>query len=119
MSLFVGYTNSYDLLSGQVDSVNLRVHPDTAEVAYLGNNANIKTESAPHRDEPQLPVHRPILEQNDACLWGGQVIDQPFAAGVNKTNKFKFGGRTVFAYANEASPLRPTVSVGGGVSEEF
>ena len=118
MSLFVGYTNSYDLLSGQVDSVNLRVHPDTAEVAYLGNNANIKTESA--RIGMSHNYQFTDRFSNKTTLFvGGQVIDQPFAAGVNKTNKVKFGGRSVFAYTNEGSPLRPTVSVGAEFLKNF
>lgn len=118
MSVFVGYTNSYDLLSGQVDSLNLIVHPDTAEVAYLGNNANIKTESA----RIGLSHNYQFTDRfsNKTALFvGGQIIDQPFAAGVNKTNKVKFGGRTVFAYTNESSSLRPTVSIGAEFLKNF
>jgi iron complex outermembrane receptor protein len=118
MSVFVGYTNSYDLLSGQVDSVNLRVHPDTAEVAYLLNNASIKTESA--RIGISHNYQFTDRFSNKTTLFvGGQVIDQPFAAGVNKTNKFKFGGRTVFSYTNEYSRLRPTVSIGAEYLKNF
>ena len=118
MSIFVGYTNSYDLLSGQVDSLNLIVHPDTAEVAYLGNNASIKTESA--RIGISHNVQFSDRFSNKTTLFvGGQVIDQPFAAGVNKTNKVKFGGRTVFAYSNDASPLKPTLSVGAEFLKNF
>ncbi|MBC3786662.1 TonB-dependent receptor [Spirosoma utsteinense] len=118
MSVFVGYTNSYDLLSGQVDSLNLIVHPDTAEVAYLRNNANIKTESARVgvSHSYQFTDH---FSNKTTLFVGGQIIDQPFAAGVNKTNKFKFGGRTVFTYANDASALRPALSVGAEFLKNF
>jgi iron complex outermembrane receptor protein len=118
MSVFVGYTNSYDLLSGQVDSLNLIAHPDTAEVAYLRNNANIKTESA--RVGVSHSYQFTDRFSNKTTLFvGGQIIDQPFAAGVNKTNKFKFGGRTVFTYANDASSLRPALSVGAEFLKNF
>ncbi len=118
MSVFAGYTNSYDLLSGQVDSLNLIVHPDTAEVAYLANNANIKTESARVgiSHSYQFTDH---FANRTTLFVGGQVIDQPFAAGVNKTNKVKFGGRSVFTYANEASSLRPTVTIGAEFLKNF
>ena len=118
MSVFVGYTNSYDLLSGQVDSLGLINYPDTAEVAYVANNASIKTESA----RVGISHNYQFTDRfsNKTTLFvGGQVIDQPFAAGVNKTNKMKFGGRTVFAYTDETSSLRPTVSVGAEFLKNF
>ena len=118
MSLFVGYTNSYDLLSGQVDSVNLRAYPDTAEVAYIRNNASIKTESARVGISHSYQFTNHVSNRTTLFV-GGQVIDQPFAAGVNKTNKVKFGGRTVFAYTNDAGSLRPTVSVGAEFLKNF
>lgn len=118
MSVFVGYTNSYDLLSGQVDSLNLIVHPDTAEVAYIANNASIKTESARVGISHNYQFTDRFANKTTLFV-GGQVIDQPFAAGVNKTNKVKFGGRTVFTYTNEASTLRPTVSVGAEFLKNF
>ncbi|WP_375445695.1 TonB-dependent receptor [uncultured Fibrella sp.] len=116
--VFVGYTNSYDLLSGQVDSLNLIVHPDTAEVAYLANNASIKTESARIGISHNYQFTDRFSNRTTLFV-GGQVIDQPFAAGVNKTNKFKFGGRTVFAYTNESASLRPTLSVGAEFLKNF
>ncbi|WP_080241281.1 TonB-dependent receptor [Spirosoma rigui] len=118
MSVFVGYTNSYDLLSGQVDSLNLIVHPDTAEVAYLRNNASIKTESARVgvSHSYQFTDH---VSNKTTLFVGGQVIDQPFAAGVNKTNKMKFGGRSVFTYAHDGSSLRPALSVGAEFLKNF
>ena len=118
MSVFVGYTNSYDLLSGQVDSLNLIVNPDTAEVAYLRNNASIKTESGRIGISHNYQFTDRFSNRTTLFV-GGQVIDQPFAAGVNKTNKFKFGGRTVFAYTNETSSLRPTVSIGAEFLKNF
>ncbi|MCX6215892.1 TonB-dependent receptor [Spirosoma sp.] len=118
MSVFVGYTNSYDLLSGQVDSLNLIAHPDTAEVAYIANNASIKTESARVGISHNYQFTDRFSNRTTLFV-GGQVIDQPFAAGVNKTNKFKFGGRTVFAYTNDASTLKPTFSIGAEFLKNF
>ena len=118
MSVFVGYTNSYDLLSGQVDTLNLYAHPDTAEVPYIANNASIKTESVRVgvSHNYQFTDH---FSNRTTLFVGGQVIDQPFAAGVNKISKVKFGGRTVFTFNNEASAWRPTVSIGAEFLKNF
>lgn len=118
MSVFVGYTNSYDLLSGQVDSLNLFARPDTAEVAYIANNASIKTESVRVGVGHQYQFSNRFSNKTTLFV-GGQVIDQPFAAGVNKTSKVKFGGRTVFTYANEASTWRPTLTLGAEFLKNF
>lgn len=118
MSIFVGYTNSYDLLAGELDSVAIREQPKSADPAYVNNNASIKTESARVGISHNYQFNDRFSNKTTLFV-GGQVIDQPFAAGVNKTNKFKFGGRTVFAYTNEASPLRPTVSIGGEFLKNF
>ncbi|MFD2937892.1 TonB-dependent receptor [Spirosoma flavum] len=118
MSLFVGYTNSYDLLSGELDSVGIREQPEIADPAYVVNNASIKTESARFGISHNYQFSDRFSNKTTIFV-GGQIIDQPFAAGVNKTNKFKFGGRSVFTYSNDASPLRPTVSIGGEFLKNF
>ena len=46
MSIFVGYTNSYDLLAGEIDSVAILEQPESSDPVYVANNASIKTESA-------------------------------------------------------------------------
>ena len=118
MSVFVGYTNSYDLLAGEIDSVALYNQPESSDPAYVANNASIKTESARAGISHNYQFTDRFSNKTTIFV-GGQVIDQPFAAGVNKTNKFKFGGRTVFAYTNEASPFRPTLSIGGEFLKNF
>ncbi|GAB4043205.1 TonB-dependent receptor [Spirosoma litoris] len=118
MSVFVGYTNSYDLLAGEIDSVALYNAPESSDPAYVANNASIKTESARVGVSHNYQFTDRFSNKTTIFV-GGQVIDQPFAAGVNKTNKFKFGGRTVFAYTNDASPLRPTLSIGGEFLKNF
>lgn len=118
MSVFVGYTNSYDLLAGEIDSVAIREQPESSDPAYVSNNASIKTESA----RVGLSHNYQFTDRfaNKTTLFvGGQIIDQPFAAGVNKTNKVKFGGRTVFTYSNDASPFRPTITFGGEFLKNF
>ncbi len=118
MSVFVGYTNSYDLLAGELDSLGIINQPESADPAYVNNNASIKTESA----RVGIGNNYQFTDKfsNKTTLFvGGQVIDQPFAAGVNKANKFKFGGRTVFTYLNEASALRPTISIGAEFLKNF
>ncbi|AKD58411.1 TonB-dependent receptor [Spirosoma radiotolerans] len=118
MSVFVGYTNSYDLLAGEIDSVAILEQPESSDPAYVSNNASIKTESARAGISHNYQFTDRFANKTTIFV-GGQVIDQPFAAGVNKTNKFKFGGRSVFTYSNDASPLRPTVSIGGEFLKNF
>ncbi|GAB3790375.1 TonB-dependent receptor PqqU [Spirosoma horti] len=118
MSVFVGYTNSYDLLAGEIDSVAIREQPESSDPAYVSNNASIKTESARAGISHNYQFTDRFANKTTIFV-GGQVIDQPFAAGVNKTNKFKFGGRSVFTYSNDASPLRPTISLGGEFLKNF
>lgn len=118
MSVFVGYTNSYDLLAGELDSLGILQKPESADPAYTNNNASIKTESARVGISHNYQFTDRFANKTTLFV-GGQVIDQPFAAGVNKTNKVKFGGRTVFSYTNEASSLRPTLSVGAEFLKNF
>lgn len=118
MSVFVGYTNSYDLLAGELDSLGIINQPESADPAYVANNASIKTESARVGIGNNYQFSDRFSNKTTIFV-GGQVIDQPFAAGVNKTNKFKFGGRTVFTYQNENSALKPTVSIGGEFLKNF
>ncbi len=118
MSVFVGYTNSYDLLAGELDSLGIITQPESSDPAYVVNNASIKTESARVGMGNNYQFTDKFANKTTIFV-GGQVIDQPFAAGVNKANKFKFGGRTVFTYLNEASALRPTISVGGEFLKNF
>ena len=118
MSVFVGYTNSYDLLAGELDSLTLIARPDTADIAYISNNASIKTESARVGISHNYQFSDRFSNKTTLFV-GGQIIDQPFAAGVNKTNKFKFGGRSVFTYFNDASSVRPTFSLGTEFLKNF
>ncbi|AUD03628.1 TonB-dependent receptor [Spirosoma pollinicola] len=118
MSIFVGYTNSYDLLAGEIDSVAIREQPESSDPAYVSNNASIKTESARAGISHSYQFTDRFANKTTIFV-GGQVIDQPFAAGVNKANKLKFGGRSVFTYSNDASPLRPTFSLGGEFLKNF
>lgn len=118
LSVFVGYTNSYDLLAGELDSLGIINQPESADPAYVVNNASIKTESA-RVGLSQNYQFTDRFANRTTVFVGGQVIDQPFAAGVNKTNKFKFGGRSVFTYLNEASALRPTLSIGAEFLKNF
>ncbi len=96
-SVFVSYANSYDLLSGQVDSLQLINSPEIAEAPYIANNANIKTESVRAGFSHEYRFS-PEFSNKSSIFSTGTIIDQPFAAGVNKTSKVKFGARSVFAY---------------------
>jgi iron complex outermembrane receptor protein len=112
-SVFLSYTNSYDLLPGQVDSVQLINSPDIAEAAYLANNANIKTESIRAGFSHEYRFSSQFVNRTSVFA-AGQIIDQPFAAGVNKTSKMKFGGRSTLTWNTAAdSPIDARITVGG------
>jgi iron complex outermembrane receptor protein len=97
ISLFVNYTASNDELAGQVDSLQFISVPDTAEVPYLRNNAHINIESTRLGFAHDYQFSN-VFSNNTSLFTGGFVQDQPFAAGLNRTNKVRFGGRTSFIY---------------------
>mgnify|MGYP000113649230 FL=1 len=118
-SVFVNYTSSYDLLPGQVDSLQLISSPEIAEQAYIANNANVKTESIRAGFSHEYRFSSQFVNRS-SIFSAGQIIDQPFAAGVNKTSKVKFGARSVFTFTTAPeSPIDARITAGVEVLKNF
>ncbi|MCB0723465.1 MAG: TonB-dependent receptor [Ignavibacteriae bacterium] len=97
VSIYFNYTNSDDQLAGQVDSIQFINDPDTAEVAYLKNDAHIQIESEKIGVAHDYNFSK-VFSNSSSVFVGGFTLDQPFAVGLNRSNKVKFGGRTSFIY---------------------
>ncbi|HSC38150.1 MAG TPA: TonB-dependent receptor [Chitinophagaceae bacterium] len=96
ISAYASFSNARDQLSGELDSLHFYTNPNWADPAYVANFAGINTQSFRFGfgHDYKITTHF----SNKTTVYGsGTIIDQPFASGVNKSNKLKFGGRSVFA----------------------
>jgi len=112
ISVFGNYTYSYDYLSGQVDSNGFYAYPDTAEVAYLRNDAHINIESSMIGLSHDYRFSN-MFSNVTSFFTEGFTLDQPFAAGLNRTSKTKFGGRTTFTYSPMMGSVKTRFMFGG------
>ncbi len=112
ISVFGNYTYSYDYLSGQVDSNGFFAYPDTAEVAYLRNDAHINIESSMIGLSHDYKFSN-IFSNMTSMFTEGFTLDQPFAAGLNRTSKTKFGGRTTFTLSPMMGNVKTRFMFGG------
>ncbi|MBX7044403.1 MAG: TonB-dependent receptor [Ignavibacteria bacterium] len=112
VSIFGNYTYSYDYLSGQVDSNNFYANPDTAEVAYLRNDAHINIESSMIGLSHDYKFCN-TFSNVTSMFAEGFTLDQPFAAGLNRTSKQKFGGRTTFTFSPMMGSVKTKFMFGG------
>jgi iron complex outermembrane receptor protein len=112
ISVFGNYTYSYDYLSGQVDSNGFYAYPDTAEVAYLRNDAHINIESSMIGLSHDYRFSN-IFSNMTSMFTEGFTLDQPFAAGLNRTSKTKFGGRTTFTLSPMTGSVKTRFMFGG------
>lgn len=111
ISAFASYTKSFDYLAGQVDSNYLYLHPDSASSDYLANDAHVNTENV--RLSVAQDYHfSSIFANNTSIFLTGTTLDQPSAAGLSRTEKFKFGGRSVFTYSPTVGNLPLKFSFG-------
>lgn len=112
ISIFGNYTYSFDYLSGQVDSNGFYAYPDTAEVPYLRNDAHINIESSMIGLSHDYKFSN-IFSNVTSMFTEGFTLDQPFAAGLNRTSKTKFGGRTTFTLSPMAGSVKTRFMFGG------
>lgn len=112
ISVFGNYTYSYDYLSGQVDSNGFYAYPDTAEVPYLRNDAHINIESSMIGLSHDYKFSN-IFSNMTSMFTEGFTLDQPFAAGLNRTSKTKFGGRTTFTLSPMMGSVKTRFMFGG------
>jgi iron complex outermembrane receptor protein len=111
VSVFGSYTNSFDYLPGQVDSINLYNHPDSSSADYVANDAHVATENIKLTVSQEYHFNQ-NFSNTTGVFFAGTYIDQPSAAGLSRTLKAKFGGRSVFSYAVKAGTIPLKFSFG-------
>jgi iron complex outermembrane receptor protein len=97
ISFYAYYTKSYDQLSGQVDSIGLISHPDSADINYINNDSHSDLESVRMGITHEY-VFTKLLSNKTTFFAGSQVIGQAVSTILTKTNKNSFGFRTAFIF---------------------
>ncbi len=100
---FAYYTKSNDQLSGQVDSLGLINHPDSAELTYIRNNSRSELESV-RMGVTHEYIFNKLLSNKTTFFAGTQEIGQSVSAILTKTNKSSFGFRTAFIFTPQLGP---------------
>jgi len=96
ISAYASFSNARDELAGELDSLHFFTNTQWVDPAYLANYASINTQSFRFGfgHDYKITAH---FSNKTTVFGSGTIIDQPFASGVNKSDKLKFGGRSVFA----------------------
>ncbi len=110
ISVFAGYSRGFDYLPGQVDSNNLINHPDSSSPDYVANDAHVNFENIKLGVSQDYKLNSYFTNTTSVFLVGS-YLDQPSAAGLSRTLKARFGGRSVFTWSPDKTPLK--FSAGG------
>jgi iron complex outermembrane recepter protein len=118
ISFFGNYSNVYNQLAGEQDSLTFLNNPTVADTQYVNNDAHIKTESS------RLGFSYEHLFSNEfknkTTFFGGFFMqDQPSAVGLTRANKSKLGARTTFNYSPTIGSLPANFTFGGEFLENI
>ncbi|HEY9449696.1 MAG TPA: TonB-dependent receptor [Gemmatimonadaceae bacterium] len=112
VSTFLSYAHSRDLRAGELDSASFAQELNAGEQRYIDNNARSDIESfrAGVTHSYRLNDH---VENVATAYYGGNVLEDVYAAGINSKSNQTFGARLAFntTFANPALPLRGTTGV--------
>lgn len=95
---YYNYTNTVDYLSGELDSLEAQTNPTGGDPRYLANDAHIAIESQKAGLSLEYKLAKNFTNISSVFA-GGYTLDQPYAVGLNRTNKTRFGARTLFNFA--------------------
>ncbi len=112
--VYASYSNTHDLLAGQLDSLNFLNHPDSADIDYIKNDAFIDIESA-RVGLTQEYKFSDAFSNKTTVFVSSQTIDNPLNNTLTKTNKNKFGARSSFVWSTHFGPKPTRFSFGGEV----
>ena len=112
--VYASYSNTHDLLAGQLDSLNFLNHPDSADIDYIKNDAFIDIESA-RVGLTQEYKFSDAFSNKTTVFVASQTIDNPLNNTLTKTNKNKFGARSSFVWSTHFGPKPARFSFGGEV----
>ncbi|ANE49184.1 TonB-dependent receptor [Flavisolibacter tropicus] len=114
ITTFASYTKGMDYLAGQVSEANLIAHPDSAGQGYINNDGHVGLENF-KVSVGQDYQFSPLFSNNTNLFLVSTFIDQASEAGLTRTQKSKFGGRSTFTY----SPTIGTIPVKFSLGAEF
>lgn len=97
ISVYAGYTKSFDYLAGQLDSIDNISHRNSANPAYINSNAYTDIESA-RISLSQEYKFSDQFSNHTAVFAVAQTVGQSVPSIINKSNKNKFGARSVFTF---------------------
>ena len=98
ITVFGSYASGFDYLPGQVDSFNLYNHPDSSSKDYVANDAHVNIENF-KLSIGQEYKYNDLFANNSSIFLVSTYLDQPSAAGLSRSNKYKLGARTAFTYS--------------------
>lgn len=112
LSFFGNYSNVYNALAGELDSLTFFNNPEEADTNYIKNDAHIKTESS--RIGFSFDHMFSKTFSNHTTFYAGFfMLDQPSAAGLSRANRTKVGARTTFNFAPTIGKIKTRFSFGG------
>lgn len=113
LSFYFNYTNSRDYLAGEQDSLSFANNYGAPDPDYVRHDAHIFIESERAGMSYDYKITN-NFSNITSVFAGGFNQDQPIGAGrVTRTDKTKFGGRTVFNFNSEIGKFPVKILFGG------
>lgn len=112
LSTFLGYANSRDLRAGELDSASFAQELNAGEAKYIANNARSEIESF-RTGVTQRYGWSDRVESVLTGYFGGNSLEDVYAAGINSKTNQTFGARAVLNtnVGGAALPLRGTTGL--------
>ena len=112
LSFFGNYSNVYNQLAGEQDSLTFLNNPTVADTQYVNNDAHIKSESSRLGFSFEHLFTKDF--KNKTTMFAGFFMqDQSSAVGLTRANKSKLGVRTTFNYSPLIGNIPTSFSFGG------
>lgn len=109
---YLSYANSRDLRAGELDSVSFAQELNAGEAKYLDNDARSEVESF-RTGVSQSYSYNDHVQSVATGYFGGNTIEDVYAAGINSKSNQSFGARLVLntVFAAATLPLRGSTGV--------
>jgi iron complex outermembrane receptor protein len=112
LTTFLSYANSRDQRAGELDSVSFAQELNAGEAKYIANNARSDIESF-RTGVTQRYAYNDRVESVLTGYYGGNTLEDVYAAGINSKSNQTFGARAVLNtnIGSAALPLRGTTGL--------
>ena len=118
ISFFGNYSNVYNQLAGEQDSLTFFDNPTASDTQYVNNDARIKTESSRLGFSYEHLFSNTF--RNKTTFYGGFfMLDQASAVGLTRANRSKLGARTTFNFSPLLGNLPSNFTFGGEFLENI